>query len=122
MYQPENLEALFYACNADKRIRYLFFLLTEEHDKEACYTTWSDINFNGKCTRVTAKKQLRFKPKDKEEREIPVPAALFDALRKYKAHQKGFSRHDLVFPTSAGQPDKKLENKLKKIAWQSGLN
>ena len=122
MYQPEDLEALFRACNAEERIRYLFFLLTGERDKEVRYTAWSDIDFNRKCVRVTAKKQLGFKPKDKEEREIPVPGALLDALREYKGRQTGFNRNDLVFPTSEGQPDKKLENKLKRIAWRSGLN
>jgi integrase len=122
MYQPEDLEALFRACDPEERIRYLFFLLTGERDKEVRYTSWSDIDFNRKCVRVTAKKQLGFKPKDKEEREIPVPAALLDALREYKARQTGFNRNDLVFPTSEGRPDKKLENKLKRIAWRAGLN
>ncbi|MGH9604832.1 MAG: tyrosine-type recombinase/integrase [Terracidiphilus sp.] len=122
MYQPEDLEALFRACDPEERIRYLFFLLTGERDKEVRYTSWSDIDFNRKCVRVTAKKQLGFKPKDKEEREIPVPAALLDALREYKARQTGFNLNDLVFPTSEGRPDKKLENKLKRIACRAGLN
>jgi integrase len=122
MYQPEDLEALFKACDAEERIRYLFFLLTGERDKEVRYTAWSDIDFNRKCVRVTAKKQLGFKPKDKEEREIPVPAALLDALREYKSRHTEFNRHDLVFPTSEGKPDKKLENKLKRIACRAGLN
>lgn len=82
----------------------------------------SDIDFKRKCVRVTAKKGLRFKPKDKEEREIPEPASLLEALREYKARQTGFSRNDLVFPTSEGRPDKKLENKLKRIAWRARLN
>ncbi len=122
MYQPEDLEALFNACDAEERIRYLFFLLTGERDKEVRYTAWSDIDFNRKCVRVTAKKQLGFKPKDKEEREIPVPSALLDALRDYKSRQKGVNRHDLIFPTSEGKPDRKLENKLKRIACRAGLN
>jgi integrase/recombinase XerD len=122
MYQPEDLEALFPACDPEERIRYLFLLLTGERDKEVRYTSWPDIDFNRKCVRVTAKKQLGFKPKDKEEREIPVPASLLDALREYKARQTGFNRNDLVFPTSEGRPDKKLENKLKRIAWRAGLN
>lgn len=122
MYQPEDLEALFKACDAEERIRYLFFLLTGERDKEVRYTAWSDIDFNRKCVRVTAKKQLGFKPKDKEEREIPVPAALLEALREYKSRQAGLNRHDLLFPTSEGKPDKKLENKLKRIACRAGLN
>ena len=75
---------------------------------------------------MTAKKQLgfkpRFKPKDKEEREIPVPSSLLKALREYKARQSGPNPHNLVFPTARGKPDKKFENKLKRIARREGLN
>jgi integrase len=122
MYQPEDLESLFRACNPGERMRYLFFLLTGERDQEVRHTTWSDIDFTRKCVRVTARRQLGFKPKDKEEREIPVAASLLDALREYKARQIGVNRYDLVFPTSEGRPDKKFENKLKKVAYKAGLN
>jgi hypothetical protein len=68
MYQPEDLEALFRACDPEERIRYVFFLLSGERDKEVRYTSWSDIDFNRKCVRVTAKKQLGFKPKEVSRR------------------------------------------------------
>jgi integrase/recombinase XerD len=122
MYQPEDLQALFKACDPDERVLYTFFLLTGERDKEVRYTTWDDIDFTRKCVRVTAKKHLGFKPKDKEERENPVPSLLLTALREYKARQTGPNPHHLVFPTSRGRPDTKFENKLKRIACRSGLN
>ena len=68
MYQPEELEALFKACTADEKVLYLFFLLTGERDKEVRHTAWPDIDFVRSCVRVTAKKQLGFKPKDKERK------------------------------------------------------
>jgi integrase len=122
MYQPEDLEALFKACNSIEKVPYLFFLLSGERDKEVRYTAWSDIDFVRKCVRVTAKKQLGFKPKDKEEREIPVPSSLLTVLKEYKARQSGHNPHNLVFPTKGGKPDKKIENKLKRIAHRAGLN
>jgi integrase/recombinase XerD len=122
MYQPEDLEAIFKACTSDERVPYLFFLLSGERDKEVRYTAWSDIDFVRKCVRVTAKKQLGFKPKDKEEREIPVPSSFLTALKEYKARQSGHNPHNLVFPTKGGKPDKKFENKLKRIAHRAGLN
>jgi integrase/recombinase XerD len=122
MYEPEDLEALFKASSADEKVLYLFFLLTGERDKEVRHTTWPDIDFVRKVVRVTAKKQLGFKPKDKEEREIPVPSSLLQALREYRARQSGSNPHNLVFPTSGGKPDKKFENKLKRIANRAGLN
>lgn len=122
MYQTEDLDALFKACTADEKVRYLFFLLTGERDKEVRYTAWPDIDFVRHCVRVTSKKQLGFKPKDKEEREIPVPASLLSTLREYKARQSGPNPHNLVFPTAGGKADRKFENKLKKIAYRAGLN
>jgi integrase/recombinase XerD len=122
MYQPEDLEALFRICAPDEKVRYLFFLLTGERDKEVRYTTWADIDFARKYVWVTAKKQLKFKPKDKEERKIPVPASLLEALREYKERQTDPNPHDLVFPTCQGKPDKKFENKLKRLAHRNGLN
>lgn len=122
MYQTEDLNALFKACAADEKVRYLFFLLTGERDKEVRYTAWPDIDFVRNCVRVTSKKQLGFKPKDKEEREIPVPSSLLNALRQYKARQSGPNPHNLVFPTAGGKADRKFENKLKKIAYRAGLN
>lgn len=122
MYQREDLEALFRACTPEERIRYLFFLLTGERDKEVRYTAWPDIDFNRRCVWVTAKKELGFKPKDKEERKIPVPASLLQVLAEYKRTQRGPHPHNLVFPTSQGKPDKKFENKLKRIAHRAGLN
>jgi integrase/recombinase XerD len=122
MYQAEEVEALFKACSFDERVLYMFFLLTGERDKEVRYTTWSDIDFRRKCVRVTAKKHLGFKPKDKEEREIPVPSLLVTALKEYKARQTGPNPNDLIFPTNQGRPDKKFENKLKRIARRGNLN
>lgn len=122
MYQAEDLEALFNACTADEKVLYLFFLLTGERDKEVRHTAWPDIDYARSCVRVTAKKQPGFKPKDKEEREIPVPSSLLHALREYKARQSGPNPHNLVFPTAGGKPDKKFENKLKRIANRARLN
>src|SRR3989475_7048991 len=68
MYQPEDLAALFKACMEDEKVLYLFFLLTGERDKEVRHTAWPDVDFVRSCVRVTAKKQLGFKPKDKERK------------------------------------------------------
>lgn len=122
MYQPEELEALFKACDPEQKMRYLFFLLTGERDKEVRYSTWDDVDFERQRVRVTGKKRLNFRPKDKEEREIPVPATLMEALKAYRARQRGPNPHNLLFPTREGGIDRKFENKLKKIAWRARLN
>ncbi|HWZ43063.1 MAG TPA: site-specific integrase [Candidatus Saccharimonadales bacterium] len=122
IYEADELNSLFAACKASEKVRYLFFLLTGERDKEVRYTAWRDIDFRRGTVRVTAKPQLAFKPKNKEEREIPVPASLLEALKAHKAQQTGPNPYNLVFPTEAGHPDKNFESKLKKIANRAGLN
>jgi integrase len=102
-YQPEDLEALFCAFNPEKKLRYLFFVLTGQRGKEVRDPSWSDIDFNRKCVWGTAKKELRIKPKDKEKREILMPASVVEALRDYKSRQTGFSRDDLTFTASEGR-------------------
>ena len=43
-------------------------------------------------------------------------------LSRYKARQAGPNPNDLIFPTSQGRPDKKFENKLKRIVRRGNLN
>ncbi len=69
IYEADELKTLFAACLEHERARYLFFLLTGERDREVRFTAWRDIDFRRGTVRVTAKPQLGFKPKNKEERD-----------------------------------------------------
>ena len=130
VYAPEELKGLFAACSQTERALYLFYLLTGMRDKEVRYSTWRDVDFHTHVVRVTAKPQYGFTPKNKEEREIPVPESLIAELRAHKERQKAHKEpqnrktnpNDLVFPTINGEPDKKHEWKLKRIAYKAGLN
>jgi integrase/recombinase XerD len=123
IYEPEELRAILAACNEAERVLFLFYLLTGMRDKEVRYCAWRDVDFRGHVVRVTAKPQWGFKPKNKEEREIPVPATLLTELRALKGRQDGSKNpRNLVFPTVTGEPDKNHEWKLKRIAYKAGLN
>lgn len=123
VYEPEELKALFAKCKPEERTLYLFYLLTGMRDKEVRYCTWRDVDFRTHVVRVTAKPQYGFTPKNKEEREIPVPASLIAELEAHKTRQNGNANpNNLVFPTANGEPDKKHEWKLKRIAYRAGLN
>lgn len=122
IYQAKELHALFKCCDAHTRVKYLFFLLTGERDQEVKYTTWFDVDFDRKCVRITTKEHFRFRPKGKQEREIPVPASLIEILRDFKARQSDPNPHNLVFPNCQGEPDKRLLAKLKQTAYRGGLN
>ena len=88
IYEPEEIQALFKACNERDRVLYLCFLLTGLRDKEIRHLTWRDVDFRTQVVRVTRKALYGFKPKNKEEREGPVPSSLIATLKKYKASQK----------------------------------
>jgi len=121
VYEEDELEKLFAACDVTERTLYTAYLLTGFREKEMRYLTWRDVDFRNQTIRVTAKPQYDFKPKNKEEREVPVPRSLLDLLRAHRERQTPH-RSGLVFPTANHEPDKKHENKLKKIAYRAGLN
>jgi integrase len=83
IYEPEEIQALFKACNATERALYLCYLLSGLRDKEMRYLTRRDIDFRTQVIRVTGKPFYGFKPKNKEEREVPVPSSLIATLKKY---------------------------------------
>jgi integrase len=122
-YQAEELKALLAAWCDNERVLLLFYLLTGMRKKEVRYCTWRDVDFQNHVVRVTAKPQWGFKPKNKEEREIPIPEALLRELKVHKERQSAAQKtSNLVFPTATGEPDRKHELKLKRIAYRAGLN
>ena len=121
MYDEEEIQSLLRASGKDERVLYLCYLLTGLRDKEMRYLTWRDIDFRTQVIRVTRKPLYGFKPKNKEEREVPVPASLMAALKKYKGSKK-LNADALVFPNEVGRPDKRHEFKLKRIAFHAKLN
>jgi len=121
IYEEEEIQALLRACDQNERVLYLCYLLTGLREKEMRYLTWHDIDFRTQVIRVTRKPLYGFKPMNKEEREVPVPASLIAALKKYKGSQKPLP-DTLVFPNESGRPDKRHEFKLKRIAFHAKLN
>jgi len=93
-----------------ERIRYLFFLLTGERDKEFDTPLGPILDFNRHVRAIDGKEATWLQTdKDKEEREIPVsgrpPRCITRGTRVAKRDSQ--PRMISVFPTSAGQPDKK---------------
>ena len=103
MYEEEEIQSLLKACGKDERVLYLCYLLTGLRDKEMRHLTWRDIDFRTQVIRVTRKPFYGFKPKNKEEREVPVPASLIAASRNTRL-QRRRTRMAWSFRTSqAGQ-------------------
>jgi integrase/recombinase XerD len=98
IYEKEELETLFAACDEEERLWFEFFLMTGMREQEVMHTYWSDVNLNHATVRVTHKPDRGWTPKMYKEREIPIPEKLVKSLKAWKAQAD--KTCGLVFPTS----------------------
>ena len=120
VYEREELDTLFAACDAEERLWFEFFLMTGMREQEVIYTYWGDISF-AKCTvKVSHKPDRDWTPKAYKEREIPIPAKLVKNLKPLKA--KSDKTCGPVFPTAGCKPKLDFLDGLKAIAERANLN
>ncbi len=120
IYSKAELKTFLSACDAQEKLWFEFFLMTGEREQEVMYTYWSDIKFTESIVRVTHKPDRGWTPKTYKEREIPIPAKLFKALKAWKA--KSEQTCNLVFPTAGCNPKLDFLDCCKAIAKRAGLN
>lgn len=77
------------------------------------------MDFTGKTFHVTVKRELGFRPKDHEERLVPLPDRLIEALRA-RHRKNGGTR--LIFANGKGGPEGHFLRRLKGLALSAGLN
>ena len=120
IYEQEELDKLFKACDAEERLWYEFFLMTGMREQEVMYTYWSDINLAHATVRVSHKPDRGWTPKPYKEREIPIPAKLVKSLKAWKA--KANKACNLVFPTAGCNPKLDFLDCLKAVAESAKLD
>jgi integrase/recombinase XerD len=102
VYEREELDKLFKACNAEERLWYEFFLMTGMREQEVMHCAWPDINLTRSTVTVRYKPEYGFSPKNYKEREVPIPAKLAKKLNSWK--KKSDRTCGLVFPTAGCKP------------------
>ena len=120
VYSTEELKA-FFASIKDKHLYLIFETLLKcgLREQEAVYLTWDNIDFATGTLKVRSKPEFDFKIKDKEERDIPIPADLLERLSAYREkHPDG----RLVTGTATDKPNKKLLRTLKRLVKAAELN
>jgi integrase len=120
MYEQEELDKLFKACDAEERLWYEFFLMTGMREQEVMYTYWSDVNFTAATVRVSHKPDRGWTPKAYKEREIPIPAKLVKSLKAWKG--KAEKTCGLAFPTAGCNPKLDFLDCLKAVAQRAKLD
>jgi integrase/recombinase XerD len=119
IYEQDDLDKLFAACDDEERLWFEFFLMTGEREQEVIFTYWSDVNFAASTVCVTHKPDRGWSPKAYKEREIPIPSKLVKRLKARKA--KSVQTCSLLFPTSGCKPKHDFLDCLNAIADRAGL-
>lgn len=121
IYEPEEIQTLLGNADADEAIFLKFLLGSGFRDREAQHVTWRDLDFHNSIARVVAKPIWGFKPKNWEERAVPLPTALIDQLRTLRERRKALPAQ-LVFPNTKGNPDSENDMIVKRVAERAKLN
>jgi integrase/recombinase XerD len=118
IYEREDLDTLFAACDADERLWFEFFLMTGLREQEVMHVYWSDLNLKANTVKVTHKPDRGWTPKAYKEREIPIPAKLTASLKAWKTKANGCP---LLFPTAGCNPKLDFLDCLKAVATRAEL-
>ncbi|HEY7402148.1 MAG TPA: tyrosine-type recombinase/integrase [Candidatus Angelobacter sp.] len=121
IYEPEEIQMLLGNADADEAIFLKFLLGSGFRDREAQHVTWRDLDFHNSVVRVIEKPIWGFKPKNWEERAVPLPTALIDQLRNLRECRKALPAQ-LVFPNTKGNPDSENDMIVKRVAERAKLN
>lgn len=118
-YNNFEIGQMFAHASRDEADLLLFLLCTGVRDQEAACACWSDIDLIRKTYTVTEHPDLGFRPKDKEEGDIPIPDVLVEALTE---RRKRSPRARLVFPGRNGKPNGHALRIVKRLALRAGVN
>jgi integrase len=121
IYEPEEIQSMFNHAIGDEAIFLKFMLGSGFRDQEAQHVCWRDLDFRNSHVRVTAKALWDFRPKNWEERVVPLPSALIDQLRRLKESRNALPAQ-LVFPNKRGNPNSENDTIVKRVADRAKLN
>jgi integrase/recombinase XerD len=119
IYEQENLDKFFTACDDDERLLFEFFLMTGMREQEVIYATDRSVNFENNHIYVKHNPKFGCTPKMYKERSIPVPKALIDKLKKMLVNR---GKGGLLFPTASGNPKFDFLDMAKAIARRAGID
>ncbi|MGB7729446.1 MAG: site-specific integrase [Candidatus Acidiferrum sp.] len=102
-YSPDEIKAMLSVADVEEADVIHFYLRTGCRDGEVSHMQWKDIDWKNKQIFVREKPGL-WKPKDKENRSIPVEdGVLLERLESRRKRQK--PPNPFVFPNTLGEPD-----------------
>jgi integrase len=121
IYEREEIHTMLNQATGDEAIFLKFMLGSGFRDQEAQHVCWRDLDFLHSQVRVTAKAVWDFRPKNWEERVVPLPSALIDQLQRLKEIRNALPT-ELVFPNKRGNPNRENDTIVKRVAYRAKLN
>jgi integrase len=115
IYEPEEIEAMLGVATEDEAVFLKFLLGSGFRDREVRHVTWRDIDARNSLARVTAKPLWGFRPKNWEERIVPLSTPLIEELVRLRERKRALPSQ-LLFPNSRGNPDSENDMIVKKVA------
>lgn len=119
IYEEQQLETFFAACDEYERLIYEFFLQTGMREQEVVHATDRCIDFANYTVSVRHNPEYSWSPKMYKERTIPVPEALIEKLKRMLVER---GKGGLLFPTREGLPQRHFLEMAKAVAQRAGLD
>ncbi|MGO9840270.1 MAG: tyrosine-type recombinase/integrase [Candidatus Acidiferrales bacterium] len=119
-YSAEEIKAMLAVADVNEADLIHVFLRSGMRDEEVAFLEWKDIDWKRQQVMVREKPGI-WKPKDKENRNIPVEdGVLLKRLEERRERQKPKSH--LIFPNTLGRPDMHLIRQLHKVVGKVNEN
>ena len=118
-YEAHELHKMLSVGDAEDRSYLQFLVGAGFREGEAMHATYSDIDHDRRIIKVKDKPQYRFRIRDAEEREVPLPQSLLASLRTRQLANPGIQ---LIFPSANGSPDGHRLRFIKQLQLRAGLN
>jgi integrase len=107
VYHPDALECFFDGCDPQERVTCNFFQGSGFRRDEVRFLPWENLDLvDGtasvtEVTKIINGRVFHFRPKDSEERTVPLPKGLVEDMKRWKAAHPGTI---FVFSTSKRTP------------------
>jgi integrase len=121
VYEKTQIDDIRAAADDEMRLAIDLCWMLGLREREATHAEWDDIDWQHSVFRVQGKVRdgYKFRVKDKEQREVPIPGTLLERLKAWKeAHPKT----RLIISGTLGLPEGHLLRKLKALARNNNLN
>jgi integrase len=118
-YTAKQVGAVLNAADGYMRLVIEFGLKCGLRELEIVFLEWTDIHWQDHVLRVQGKTEWKFKVKDSEQRDIPIPDDLLEHLLEWK---KSHGEKTLILGTANDKPNMHMLRQLKRLVNRSGLN